>query len=272
MILADCHVHSEFSSDSQAPLFKIIEQAIAKEMQYFYLTDHHDIDFPIEAANGLDFQLDTLRYLEALDRLRAEYSDRIEIRTGVELGLMSHITDKLTEYTHQFSFDFIIGSSHLVRGMDPYYPAYYEGRSQKEAYLEYFESIYENIRHFLDFDVYGHLDYVVRYGPDKSMKWNFSDYSDIFEAILKELIQHGKGIEINTAGLYKGLGYPHPHKDILNMYREMGGEIITIGSDAHSPEYLAYGFNQAEKLLLECGFEYYCLFKNRKPDFYKLGV
>ena len=270
MILADCHVHSEFSSDSRAPLSRIIECALTNRMRYFYLTDHHDIDFPIEAANGLDFQLDTPLYLEALDCLRDEYSDRIEIRTGVELGLMSHITDKLTEYTHQFSFDFIIGSSHLVRGMDPYYPAYYEGRSQKEAYLEYFESIYENIRHFLDFDVYGHLDYVVRYGPDKSMIWKFSDYSDIFEAILKELIQHGKGIEINTAGLYKGLGYPHPHKDILNMYREMGGEIITIGSDAHSPEYLAYGFKQAEKLLLECGFEYYCLFKNRKPDFYKL--
>lgn len=272
MILADCHVHSEFSSDSQAPLSQMIEQAIAKHMHYFYLTDHHDIDFPIEAANGLDFQLDTIHYLEALACLKADYCDKIEVRTGVELGLMTHITDKLNEYTNQFSFDFIIGSSHLVRGMDPYYPSYYEGRSQKEAYQEYFESIYDNIQTFDDYDVYGHLDYVVRYGPDKSFQWNFQDYADIFEAILTCLIQKGKGIEINTAGLYKGLGYPHPHKDILKMYKELGGEIITIGSDAHSPEYLGYGFDAAEHILNSCGFRYYTLFKNRKPEFFPVQI
>ncbi|MDD6332768.1 MAG: histidinol-phosphatase HisJ family protein [Clostridium sp.] len=267
MIQADCHVHSEFSSDSQAPVTDIIECAIKKGMHYFYLTDHHDIDFPINAAEGLDFQLDTPAYLQRLAKLKLQYRDQITVRTGVELGLMNTITDKLNAYTEAYPFDFIIGSSHLVRGIDPYYPSYYEGRTQTEAYREYFESIYENVQVFQNYDVYGHLDYVVRYGPTKNQGWNFQDYADVFEAILRTLIEQGKGIEINTAGLYKGLGYPHPHRDILNMYHDLGGEIITVGSDAHKPEYLGYGFDIARDLLESCGFRYYTLFHNRTPEF-----
>ncbi len=270
MILADCHVHSEFSSDSDAPVVKMLEQAVHLGMPYFYLTDHHDIDFPVDAAGGLDFQLDTPAYLSRLSALREQYAGQVEIRTGVELGLMKNIQEKLQAYVREFPFDFIIGSSHLVRGMDPYYPAYFEGRSQKDAYREYFYSIYENIQVFQDYDVYGHLDYVVRYGPTRNADWDFSDYADLFEEILSILIHQGKGIEINTAGLYKGLGYPHPHRDILSMYRRLGGEIITIGSDAHTPEYLGYGFQNAEELLRSCGFSYYTLFKDRKPEFIPL--
>lgn len=270
MILADCHLHSEFSSDSDTPIEAMLEQAFKHHMKYFYLTDHHDIDFPPEAAGGLDFQLNTPAYLKKLQELKKKYENQIEIRFGVELGLMSHIADKLNAYNKQFDFDFIIGSSHLVRGMDPYYPEYFEGRSETDAYLEYFESIYENIKVFKDYDVYGHLDYVVRYGPTRNKNWEFRDYGDIFEVILKTIIQDGKGIEINTAGLYKGLGYPHPHQDILKLYKKLGGEIITVGSDAHVPEYFAYGFDTVEQLLLSCGFRYYCLFKDRRPEFIKL--
>ncbi len=111
---------------------------------------------------------------------------------------------------------------------------------------------------------------MVRYGPTQNQGWNFRDYADVFEAIFKNLIHQGKGIEINTAGLYKGLGYPHPHRDILSMYKDMGGEIITVGSDAHQPQYFAYGFDIAEDLLKDCGFRYYCVFKNRKPEFISL--
>ncbi|MBQ8982318.1 MAG: histidinol-phosphatase HisJ family protein [Lachnospiraceae bacterium] len=271
MIIADCHLHSEFSSDSDTPVTTMLEQAFDHQMKYFYLTDHHDIDFPPEAANGLTFLLDTDAYFRRLTELKEQYAGRIEIRYGVELGLMSHITDKLYDYTRKYPFDFIIGSSHLVRGIDPYYPEYYEGRSETEAYREYFQSIDDNVHAFHDYDVYGHLDYVVRYGPTKNTNWNFKDYADIFESLLKKIISDGKGIEINTAGLYKGLGYPHPHKDILMMYKELGGEIITIGSDAHTPENFAYGFGTAEALLSDCGFRYYCIYKNRKPEYLPLA-
>lgn len=266
-MIADCHVHSVFSSDSQTPVTEILNCAIAQNMKYFYLTDHHDIDFPIDAAEGLTFQLDTPAYLTCLEELRHTCQDKITVRKGVELGLMAHIADKLDAYVSEYDFDFIIGSSHLVRGTDPYYPEFYQGRSQKEAYREYFESIYENAKVFHNYDVYGHLDYVVRYGPTQNKDWDFKDYADIFEAIFQLLIPQGKGIEINTAGLYKGLGYPHPHRDILSMYKNMGGEIITVGSDAHQPQYFAYGFDSVEALLKSCGFHYYCVFSNRKPEF-----
>ena len=150
------------------------------------------------------------------------------------------------------------------------YPEYFYDKTETEGYRLYFESILDNVTCIKDYDVYGHLDYVVRYGPSKSGNYIFKDYSDVFEAILKQIISDGKGIEINTGGLYKGLTFPHPKIEILKLYKELGGELITIGSDAHTPNYIGYGFDTAENLLKECGFKYYCTFKARKPIFHNL--
>ena len=92
------------------------------------------------------------------------------------------------------------------------------------------------------------------------------DYYDVFKELLQVIIDKGKGIEVNTGSLYKGFAYPHPHQTVLKMYRELGGEIITIGSDAHVPQYVGYGFEQAEALLKQCGFRYYTLFEKGKPQ------
>lgn len=271
MITADYHVHSCFSSDSDTCLLSIIETAIKKGLDTICLTDHHDIDFPVN-AEGMDFQLNTPAYLDTLSALRRQYADKIDIRIGVELGLMGHIAKEVREYTASYPFDFIIGSSHLVNKIDPYDAVYFEGRTEIEAYRAYFESILENATITKEYDVYGHLDYVVRYGPTKNQNFRYADYEDIFEAILKQIISDGKGIEINTAGLYKGLGYPHPHMNILKRYKELGGEIITVGSDGHTTGNIAYGFDMAEQYLLEAGFRYYTVFKNRLPEFRKLDT
>lgn len=269
MITADYHVHSCFSSDSDTPLEDIIKNAIGKGLDTICLTDHHDIDFPVN-DEGMDFQLDTPAYWDALCKLKEQYAGRIDIRIGVELGLMEYIANEVREYANAYPFDFIIGSSHLVNRIDPYNPEYFEGWSETEAYRAYFASILENARVIKDYNVYGHLDYVVRYGPTKNLNFKYSDYSDIFEEIFKVLIADGKGIEINTAGLYKGLGYPHPHMDILKRYKELGGEIITVGSDGHVTQNIAYGFDFAADYLETAGFRYYTIFKNQKPEFRKL--
>lgn len=270
MITADYHVHSCFSSDSDTPLESIIETAIDRGLDTICLTDHHDIDFPVN-DEGMDFQLDTPAYWDALSKLREQYADKIDIRIGVELGLMGHIAKEVHEYATSYPFDFIIGSSHLVNRIDPYDSAYFEGWTEVEAYRAYFESILENATVTKDYNVYGHLDYVVRYGPTKNLNFRYSDYADIFEEALKLIIADGKGIEINTAGLYKGLGYPHPHINILKRYKELGGEIITVGSDGHVTKNIAYGFDAAEQYLLSAGFKYYTVFKNQLPEFRKLG-
>lgn len=263
MIVTDCHVHSAFSSDSETPIEQMLETAIAKGFTCFYLTDHHDFDYPV-GEDGRDFQLPIERYTERLEELRIKYARKIKIYIGVEMGLMAHISEKINDYVAGYPFDFVIGSSHLVQGQDPYYSEYYIGKTEKKAYEEYFLSILENVKTFDCFHVYGHLDYVIRYGPNRDQFYNPMDYYDIVKELLGILVEKGKGIELNTGSLYKGLNYPHPHETILKLYRQLGGEIITIGSDAHVPQYLGYGFDQAEAILKRCGFTHYTVFKAGK--------
>lgn len=272
MILTDMHVHSHFSSDSKEQPEAIIETAIAKGFSYAYFTDHHDMDFPVNPAeSAMDFQLDFDTYIKKLLELKELYRGKIEVRLGVEQGICPETAPRIAELSNSHPFDFIIGSSHLsslING-DPYYPDYYIGKTNVEAYREYFTSEVENVKLTDGFDVYGHLDYAVRYCPDSSFVYNFDDYRDIFEVLLKLLIEKGKGIEINTAGIAK-IGYPHPHIEALKLYKELGGEIITVGSDAHKKEDIGYGFDATEDLLQSVGFRYYTVFKARKPEFVKL--
>jgi histidinol-phosphatase (PHP family) len=269
MIICDSHIHSEFSSDSDTSLSSIAEKAISLGLPKICLTDHHDIDFIIQEEGGMDFQLDTPAYIKAAKEIQDIYRDKIDIRIGVELGLMNSVVQKARDYASTYKeLDFIIGSSHLVRGLDPYYPSFYEGREEIECVRDYFVSILENVSLIDDYDVYGHLDYIVRYCPSGQGIFNIKDYYDVIEEIFRIIIPKGKGIEINTGSLYKNMDYPHPHIDILKLYRQMGGEIITVGSDAHKPEYIGYGFETVARDILEnLGYRYYCTFKNRKPEF-----
>ena len=123
---------------------------------------------------------------------------------------------------------------------------------------------------FDDVDVYGHIDYVVRYGPNKDKYYSYEDYSDVIDTALSMCIEHGVGIELNTGGLAYGLKHPNPREDVIKRYRELGGEIITVGADAHKPERIAYEFSKAGEILKQCGFKYYTVFKDRKPEFIKL--
>ena len=101
-------------------------------------------------------------------------------------------------------------------------------------------------------------------------RYSYKQYADIIDEILKLLIEKGKGIEINTGGFKYGLGHPNPTEDIIARYRELGGEIITVGADAHKPEHVAFDFEKVSGILKEAGFSYYTVFKNRKPEFVKL--
>ena len=268
MLKADFHVHSEFSNDCSEKIEKQIKRAINLGLEYICFTDHCDMDYPSPEKES-EYILDTKSYIEKVNYLKEKYDDKIKVLCGVEIGLMPYLKDRLNAYTNKYNFDFIIGSSHMVRGKDPAIDDFFKGKTEKEAYREYFESILENVKAFNNYNVYGHLDYVVRYGPNKNKYFDFNYYKDVFEEILKIIIQNGNGIEINTSGL-RNLGYPHPHKDIIKMYKDLGGEIITVGSDAHLSEYIGYKFDEAEEYLKRLGFHYYTVFENQKLKFYKL--
>ncbi|MCI7098041.1 MAG: histidinol-phosphatase HisJ family protein [Lachnospiraceae bacterium] len=265
----DSHIHTAFSSDSETPVRMQIERAADLGMEAVYITDHQDFDFPGDIY-GMSFRFDTQDYMKTILHLREEYRNRIEVRTGVELGLMTHLKDTLENYVSSWSFDYVIGSVHLVRKMDPYYPEFYEGRTSREAYLEYFETTLDNVRLHSCFDALGHLDYVVRYGPDAPSGYPSDDYRQVIDEILRILIQKGIALECNTAGLKYGLGFPNPHGDVIRRYVELGGEMVTLGSDGHQPAHVGYAFADIGNYLKSCGVRYQTVFRRRKPEFIPL--
>lgn len=267
--LSDYHLHCCFSSDSEASPESMIQQAIRLGLSHICFTDHNDYDYPPENGEIL-FQLDFKNYFEAITALKDKYSASLDIHIGVEQGLQPHLAEKVNSYDALNQLDFIIGSTHIVDGADPYYQTFWENRSPSTSITQYFENIYKSICTCSNFDVYGHLDYIVRYAPGKDSEYNPLLYSDILDAILKKLIENGKGIEINTAGLRYGLKEANPCLAIIRRYQELGGEIITIGSDAHKPEQIAYCFEKIPELLAYGGFSYYTIFKNRTPEFIRL--
>lgn len=267
----DYHIHTYFSGDSDTRPEDTIEQAIRLGLKTICITEHHDMDFPDEPN---PFALDTEAYLNEYALLKEKYLRQIDIRTGVELGLQPHLAKELNEYSNAYPFDFIIGSTHVVKKADPYYPEFWEKNpSYEDTVIAYLTDTLNNIKNFQNFDVYGHLDYIVRYRPDRLKRPETSDlyltYPDLIDEILKELIYNGKGIEINTGGLFH-LPFANPHKKILTRYRELGGEILTTGSDGHTPERIANSFDKLPELLKECGFKYTTIFKNRKPEWIKI--
>lgn len=267
-MLPDYHVHTEFSGDSKTPVREQIEAAIKLQMKEICITDHHD--YGAGHMTSVDFTLDIPAYLPAIRTLAEEYEDRIQVFTGIELGLMLREQEYLTALAETLPVDYIIGSNHFVDGYDVYDRHFYEGRPEETAYRRYFEASLARIKAMDCFDSLGHLDYIVRYGPEKNKNYRPADYMDVIDEILRTLIGKGKGLECNTAGFKHGLGHPHPQEEILIRYRELGGELLTIGSDAHVPAQIGGAFLQAEEILKKCGFRYYTVFHKRKPVFYRL--
>ena len=272
-ITADYHLHSSFSGDSDTPMEEMILKGIELGLTRMCFTEHHDFDYPVTDPNSTPegmFELNPDSYLYDFLKLREKYDGQISLCFGVELGMQPHLSKENAAFAKAHDYDFIIASSHICNGKDPYYPSFYEGRTQEEGYTEYFESILANLKSYSNFDVYGHLDYVVRYGPTKDENYSYEAYRDVFDRIINRLISMEKGIEINTAGLAKGMRDANPCIGVIRRYRELGGEIITVGSDAHEPKQIAYAFDRAADILKDCGFRYYTTFEKRSPSFHKL--
>ncbi len=272
MIKADFHMHTRFSTDSKTPVREMIEQAAKCGLKTICITDHWDEDYPegLEDVPGIPFQFDLESYGSELNRLREEYAGKIEIRIGVEIGLQPHLGSFYKEFVQRYPFDFVIGSIHLVNGKDPYFGDLFRELGDEEGYRETWRQTLQCIKKTDDFDVLGHLDYVVRYGIMQEKAYSYKKYADEIDEILKILIEKGKGLEINTAGLKYGLPFAHPHLDVLKRYRELGGEILTVGSDAHRPEHIAYEFQKVSEILRKNGFRYYAEYRNRIPEFHPI--
>lgn len=277
MIQADMHMHTWFSTDSEACPRDMADEAVRKGLKTICFTDHFDKDDLEWGEEGI-FDVDA--YFVEMQKLQEEYAGKLNIRIGIELGLRTYLKDYYEELTKKYPFDFVIGSVHNVPYKkdaegnilytDPAAEKLFTDRTDKEAYRLMMETTLENVRTSDCFQTLGHLDYVVRYGKSREKEYSYTDYADIIDEILKLLIEKEKGLEVNSAGLKYGLPFAHPHSDVLKRYRELGGEIITIGADAHKPEHIAYDFAKAEEILKSCGFKYYTEFFEQKPVFKQL--
>ena len=277
MIQADMHMHTWFSTASEACPRDMADEAVRKGLKTICFTDHFDKDDLEWGEEGI-FDVDA--YFVEMQKLQEEYAGKLNIRIGIELGLRTYLKDYYEELTKKYPFDFVIGSVHNVPYKkdaegnilytDPAAEKLFTDRTDKKAYRLMMETTLENVRTSECFQTLGHLDYVVRYGKSREKEYSYTDYADIIDEILKLLIEKEKGLEVNSAGLKYGLPFAHPHPDVLKRYRELGGEIITIGADAHKPEHIAYDFAKAEEILKSCGFKYYTEFFEQKPVFKQL--
>ncbi|MCI8957217.1 MAG: histidinol-phosphatase HisJ family protein [Eubacterium sp.] len=245
-MFSDYHVHSGFSFDSDETLDNIITKAISLGMNQIAITEHQDFNWPV---SGESPSIPVADYLSAIDSARKKYTRQIQILKGIELGLMKGTKSQCQNLIASNAFDFVIGSCHIVDNMDPYYSDFWKKRKDREAFELYFHTLLDGLKMFDSIDTLGHMDYIVRYSPNKCTNYSIADYMDVIDEILNFIINKNIKLEINTANLAKGFTFPNPHTDIIKRYRELGGEFITVGSDAHKAYDIGYGFDKIREIV-----------------------
>ena len=285
---ADYHVHSEFSDDSREYMEAQIERAIELGLDEICFTDH--VDYGIkkdwEEGNivwrGADLMSDDRmvrnplanvnypEYFGKLLRMQETYRDRITVRKGLEFGIQSITVPQFERLYEKWQdeLDFVLLSMHQVDNREFWTQDFQQGRSQQVYNEIYYKEIRKVMGMFDHYDVLAHLDLIVRY--DKQGIYPFEKVEDLIAEILKLAIRKGKGIELNTSSWHYGLSDTQPSRRILKLYRDLGGRIITVGSDAHSTRYLADHLDDAYQILKNLGFKDICTFDRRQPVFHEL--
>ncbi|MBO5953524.1 MAG: histidinol-phosphatase HisJ family protein [Oscillospiraceae bacterium] len=259
----DFHLHSSISFDSSSPAPDMCRAAQELGLKEICFTDHYD--YKTDPADTPDlFSLE--RYRLAYDAL--EFSG-LSIRKGVEFGMTVWNAPQLDSLLKACSFDFVIGSVHYVAGHDPYEAAYWEGINIYEAFRKYLQGVLDCVKVHSSFDVLGHLTYVCKspHNPSHSGV-PFDDFRDLTDEIMKLLITKGIGMELNTSGVDRAHTFL-PSREYLQRFKELGGEIVTVGSDAHNATRVGQYVPEALALLKDI-FGHVCTFENRKPVFHKL--
>lgn len=276
-MFADYHVHTEFSNDSVYPLEEVIRDAIAMQMDEICFTDHVDygakVDWDsgeeISYCNGLAMvNVDYPAYVKQIGALQKQYGDRLTIRMGLEFGMQVHTISKFEALYQRYPFDFIILSVHQVEDKGFWSQEFQQGRTQKEYNERYYEELLHLVKRYQNYSVLGHLDLIVRY--DKAGIYPFSKVRHYVEEILAEVIKNGKGIEVNTSSHRYGLADATPSAEILKMYHDMGGRIVTLGSDSHAPAHLGTYMEETRTLLKSLGFRQFCTYDRMRPVFHEL--
>ena len=277
MVLFDNHNHSQFSFDGKkASIEDGARAALESGLGGLAFTDHCDFFVPpIKAAyeNLVPEVFDVKAQQEEIERVQelldAEAGlggkNRIRILKGIEIGMHCDHHEDIRKKLSDSCFDQVIASVHYLDGTDPFYGGYYEDKDWKQAYGLYLETILKEMTWLEDFDIMGHFDYVVRYAPYPVTCLRYRDFSDILDEMFRYIIHEGKALEINTKSYqnYNGRDVTLD-TEILRRYRDMGGEIISLGSDSHSPDRIGAAFNEHSVILKALGFRWTAHYESRR--------
>jgi histidinol-phosphatase (PHP family) len=259
----DFHMHSRVSFDSQADPGQMVRAAELAGLKEICFTDHLDYD-PKGVMENITFTNE--EYAAAYDDL---HSNTVKIRRGFEFGMLADNADMLQQDLQRRDFDFVIGSLHFCRGEDVYFPPFWENRTVSQAELAYLEDTLACVRVHNGYDVLGHLTYLSKALHHPARRpISLAMYREVVDEILKVLVAKGKGMELNTSGM-GSCGVFLPEMEYFQRFKELGGEIVTVGSDAHAPNRVGEHTHEAVQLLGDL-FGYVCTFEDRKPIFHMI--
>lgn len=273
----DYHVHTDYSDDSVYLMEDIVKDAIAKGIKEICFTDHVDYGIKIDWDEPGKVQwrhgepmanVDYPKYFKKIAEMKEKYGDQITIKEGMEFGMQTHTIPQFKTLFDKYHFDFIILSCHQVEDKEFWTQDFQAGRTQDEYQQRYYQEIYEVISEYKDYCVLGHLDLLKRY--DQAGDYPFEKIEPMVTKILKQVIADGKGIEINTSSHAYGLSDLMPSRQILKLYHDLGGTIVTIGSDTHKAATLGAFIEETKEEMRKIGFKYYCTYKDMKPIFHEL--
>lgn len=296
-MLADYHVHSEFSDDSWYPVDDICQDAIRRNLDEICFTDHVDYGIKPDVEEfrllgpsctrtetspaGVDepvLNVDYERYFPKLEEARERWAPLgtgrelggLSVKIGLELGVQSHETERNRALVERYRdrMDFAILSIHQVGDEEFWTGDFQRERTQEEYNLAYYEEMLRVVERFSDYAVLGHMDLIKRYDP--AGIFPFERTRDIVAAILERVIADGKGIEVNTSSFRYGLPDLQPCTEILELYRDLGGRVITVGSDSHKSEHLGAYIGMVRKRLAALGYTEWCTFDRWEPVFHAL--
>ena len=258
----DFHIHSTVSFDGRSTPEEVLRAARAAGLEEICFTDHIDDD-PAGPAPANRFSPES--YSAGYDHLDAQ---GLRLRLGVEFGLQPNNRDSFREVLSWRDYDFVLGSVHYADGVDAYYPEYWKDKTLFQAERKYFEDTLMLVQRHEDFDVLAHLTYISkpRIHPTHTPV-KLEEHRDVIAAILETLVDKGKGLEINTSGMGR-CGAFLPDRPILELYRDLGGRIVTVGSDAHDAHRVGEYTHEAVALA-KAVFGHVCTFENRQPVFHR---
>lgn len=266
-MLVDIHLHSAFSFDSDEKYENYLNAARNANVPAIGFSEHYDYDALID---GADITVaDIPKYVDELRVLKASYSYP-EILCGIEFGYRDVSVEHYRQLIDRYNFDYVINSVHTLAGRgDCFHDKFFEGKTLKESYLDYFKAVLESVRADFDYQIVGHIGYVSRYRSGGGSQIFYKDYADVLDEILSEIIKRDKCLEINTStGLSKGKFLPDC--DIIERYLELGGEKLSFGSDAHRVADYLRKSAELKEYLKSVGVKRLFYYKKKQPISYDL--